>query len=89
MWGMICGIVSVFFCLCCCLNIPLGALGLIFSIIGLSQINDFPDVYEGRAVAIVGIVLSALGLLLGISMMLASAANGNFHVDHQWYHRQF
>jgi Domain of unknown function (DUF4190)/GYF domain 2 len=89
MWGMICGIVSVFFCLCCCLNIPLGALGLIFSIIGLSHINDFPDVYEGRAVAIVGIVLSALGLLLGISMMLASAANGNFHVDHQWYHRQF
>jgi hypothetical protein len=89
MWGMICGIASVSFCFCCCFNIPLGALGLIFSLIGLSHINNFPDVYEGRAVAIVGIVLSALGLLAGISIMLASAANGNFHVDHQWYYRQF
>ena len=89
LWGLICGIVSVFFCLCCCLNIPLGALGLIFSLIGLSQINDFPDVYEGRPVAIVGIVLSALGLLLGIAMLFAHVANGNFHIHHSWHYRQF
>lgn len=89
LWGLICGILSVFFCLCCCLNIPLGALGLIFSLIGLSQINDFPDVYEGRPLAIVGIVLSALGLLLGIALLFVNVANGNLHVHHNWYYRRF
>ncbi|HEX3625082.1 MAG TPA: DUF4190 domain-containing protein [Verrucomicrobiae bacterium] len=84
LWGMICGIVAVFFCLCCCLSIPLGALGLIFSLIGLSQINELPDVYEGRGMAIVGIILSALGLGLGIMMLFADAANGHFNFHH--YH---
>jgi hypothetical protein len=89
MWGLICGIVSVFFCLCCCLNIPLGALGLIFSLIGLTQINELPELYEGRALAIVGIIFSALGLLLGIAILFANAANGNFHVHHNWHYRQY
>jgi hypothetical protein len=82
LWGLICGIVAVFFCICCCVNIPIGALGLILSLIGLSQINESPDMYEGRAVAIAGIVLSALGLLLGIMLLMADAANGNFHYHH-------
>lgn len=87
LWGLICGILAVFFCFCCCLNIPLGAAGLILSIIGLSQINEFPDVYEGRALAIVGIVLSAVGLAIGILILFAHAANGHFHVHN--YHRYF
>jgi Domain of unknown function (DUF4190) len=74
---------------CCCLNVPLGTLGLIFSLIGLSQINEFPDVYEGRALAIVGIVLSALALLLFFLLLMANAANGNFYAPHQhWNFRQ-
>lgn len=89
LWGLICGIISVFFCLCCCLNIPLAAAGLIFSLIGLSQIHDFPEVYEGRSVAIVGIVISGLGLLLGLLILIANAANGNIHVHHNWYYRRF
>lgn len=90
LWGMICGIVAVFFCLCCCINIPIGALGLIFSLIGLSQINEMPDVYEGRTAAIVGIVLSALALALGILILFANVSNGNFHEYHNWYyHRHF
>jgi hypothetical protein len=89
MWGMICGIVSVVFCLCCCLNVPLGAVGLVFSLIGLSQINEFPELYEGRAVAIVGIVVSALGLLLGIGILLINGSLGNLHVNHNWYYHQY
>jgi hypothetical protein len=64
-------------------------LGLIFSLIGLSQINDLPELYEGRALAIVGIIFSALGLLLGIAILFANAANGNFHVHHNWHYRQY
>ncbi|HEY1787153.1 MAG TPA: DUF4190 domain-containing protein [Verrucomicrobiae bacterium] len=89
LWGLICGIVSVFSCLCCCLNVPVGALGLIFSLIGLSQINDLPELYEGRPIAIVGTILSALGLLLGISLLLIDAASGNFHLHHHWNFRRY
>jgi hypothetical protein len=79
LWGLVSGIVAVFFCWCCCLNIPVGALGLIFSLIGLSQIHEFPDVYEGRAVAIAGIVLSGVGLLLAILILMADVTNGNLN----------
>ena len=85
-WGLVCGIVSVFGCFCCCLNIPMGALGLILSLTALSQINDFPEAYEGRGVAIAGIVVSAVGLLLGISILIANAANGNFQYHYNWQH---
>ena len=85
-WGLVCGILSVFGCCCCCWNIPLGVLGLIFSLTALSQIHEFPETYEGRALAIAGIVVSALGLLMGISMLLSSAANGNFQYNHNWHH---
>ncbi len=85
LWGLVCGILAVFFCLCCCLNLPLGAMGLIFSLIGLSQINEFPDIYEGRAVAIVGIVLSALALFLFFSLLLVDVTNGNFHPPHHYW----
>lgn len=78
LWGLVCGILAVFFCFCCCLSIPLGALGLILSLIGLSQINEFPDIYEGRALAIVGIVLSSLGLFLGILLLFPDFLSGNF-----------
>lgn len=88
-WGLICGILSFFVCLCCCLNIPLGALGLIFSLTGLSQINDFPETYEGRAIAIAGIVVSALGLLLGIAIMISNMANGNYQYHYNWQHHRF
>lgn len=85
-WGLVCGIFSFFGCFCCCLNIPLGVLGLVLSLIGLSQVHDFPETYDGRAVAIAGIVVSALGLLLGIALLMSSAANGNFQYNHNWHH---
>lgn len=89
LWGLICGIVSIISCFCCCLNIPVGALGLIFSLIGLSQINEMPDLYEGRAMAIAGIVLSGLGIFLAILILLIDAANGSLHVHHGWNYRHF
>jgi hypothetical protein len=89
LWGMICGILAVFFFCCCCLNLPLGTAGLILSLIGLSQINEFPEIYQGRAVAIVGIVLSALALFLFFLLMLTNTASGNFHPPHHhWNFRQ-
>jgi len=67
--GMICGILSV---TCCCCGFPFGLLGLVFSLIGLSQINANPQLYEGRGMAIAGLVLSILSLLLGAGSMLTN-----------------
>ncbi len=84
-WGMIFGILA----LVCCPKILFGALGLIFSLIGLSQINERPDAYEGRGFAIVGIVLSAVGLLIGFFVLLFLLANGQFHQYHHFQYRRF
>lgn len=72
--GLILGIISLVISFCCCGGLPLNLLGLLFSGIGLAQINRQPDVYTGKGVAIAGLVISALSLLLGIGVMIVSVA---------------
>jgi len=81
--GLICGILSLPF-LCCCCGFPFNLLGLAFSLMGLSQINRQPELYEGRGQAIAGLILSIFTLLLFLLYFLAvmwSMATGNFHVS--------
>jgi Domain of unknown function (DUF4190)/GYF domain 2 len=86
-WGMILGILTVVSCCCTCPQILLGVLGLIFSLVGLSQINERPDVYEGRGYAIAGIILSALGLLIALAFILfALAGNTNINFGRHYHH---
>ncbi|HYA79083.1 MAG TPA: DUF4190 domain-containing protein [Candidatus Nitrosopolaris sp.] len=75
--GLILGILSFV----CCFKLLFGALGLIFSLIGLSQINRHPELYEGRALAIAGIVLSILSLLLFGVLLLLALATGHFYFN--------
>jgi hypothetical protein len=49
-------------------------LGLVFSIIALVQINSQPETQSGRAEAVVGLVLSAMNLLLGFGFGLLQLA---------------
>jgi hypothetical protein len=80
MTGLVCGILSwVFFC--CCGGFPFNLLGLVFSLIGLSQINRHPELYEGRGQAIAGLALSISSLLLILFGLMWSLATGNFHVS--------
>jgi hypothetical protein len=65
-WGLICGILSV----TCCCGCPFNLLGLVFSLVGLSQINRHPELYEGRGQALAGLILSAASLLLGFGLAL-------------------
>ena len=62
--GLIFGILS----LTCCCGCPFNILGLVFSLIGLSQINRHPELYEGRGLAIAGLILSAASLVLGFGL---------------------
>ncbi len=78
--GLICGILAwVMFC--CCAGFPFNLLGLVFSLIGLSQINRHPELYEGRGQAIAGLVLSLSSLLLILFCFMWSLATGNFQVN--------
>jgi len=73
--GLVCGILSLTLCLCCG-GIPANILGLIFSIIALLQINENPQLHEGRGMAIAGIILSAVSFLI----LLFSMASGHSHI---------
>jgi len=75
--GLIFGIISF---LCCC-KFLFSALGITFSLIGLSQINRHPGLYEGRSFAIAGLVLSIASLLLAFALVAFALATGNFHFN--------
>jgi hypothetical protein len=83
MAGMIFGILAF---LCCC-KFLFGALGIIFSLIGLSQISRHPELYEGRGPAITGLVLSILSLLLALIFIIIALATGHFHIN--WSFNRF
>lgn len=78
--GLICSLLA--WTCCCCL--PFNLLGLVFSIIALVQINAQPEPQEGRAFAIIGLVLSATNLLLslgvGLLELALSPANLKLHL---------
>ncbi len=61
--GLFCGVLSITLG-CCCGGFPFNILGLVFSVIALIQIGENPQRYEGRDLAILGLVLSILGFLV-------------------------
>ena len=81
--GLIFGILSL---MCCC-GFPFSVLGLVFSIIGLSQINRHPELYEGRGIAFAGLGLSILSLVLGFGLLMFNLA---FHPQNfVWHFKTF
>jgi hypothetical protein len=84
MAGLIFGILAFF---CCWCKFLFGPLGIIFSLVGLSQINRHPEFYEGRSLAIAGLVLSILSLLLVVLLLMIALATDNFHLN--WGFQRF
>ena len=80
--GFVCGLISLFSC-CCCAGFPFNLLGLIFSIIGLVQINSQVEKQAGWGLALAGLICSAasllLGLILGIFQLCSAPANFSWH----------
>ena len=75
--GLVFGILSF----ACCPKFLFGGLGLVFSLVGLSQINRHPEHYEGRGLAIAGIILSSASLLLFGVLFLLALATGHFYFN--------
>jgi hypothetical protein len=69
--GLVFGILSL---TCCCCGFPLNILGFVFSLIGLSQINRHPELYEGRCIAVAGLILSLLSFFWGFALVLLRLA---------------
>ena len=67
--GLIMGVLSLLSCLCC-YGIPFNLLGVVFSLVALTQINRNPELYTGKGAAIAGLVLSLLSIILCVVFML-------------------
>ena len=84
--GLIFGVLSVT-CFCCCCGCPFNLLGLVFSLVGLLQINRHPEHYEGLGLAIAGLILSAASLLFGFALTLLNFA---LHPENlEWHFKLF
>lgn len=60
--GLMFGILSFVFC--CCYGFPFNIAGIVCSILALNQINARPDLYDGKGIAIAGLVLSVASFVL-------------------------
>lgn len=72
--GLVLGILSITLGLCCCDGLPFSISGLVFSIIAISQINAHPERYDGKTMAIIGIVLCCLSLLIVLILLCLGMA---------------
>lgn len=63
--GLIMGILSITCCVIC-IGLPCNVLGIIFSAIGLSQIQKNPATQKGKGMAITGLVLCLLSFVVWI-----------------------
>jgi len=61
--GLFCGILSITVGCCCC-GVPFNLLGLIFSLVALVQISENPQVYGGRDLALLGLILSLISFVV-------------------------
>jgi hypothetical protein len=73
--ALIMGILAIT-CGLCCYGLPFNILGIIFSLVGLSQIKQSQE--QGRGMAIAGLILSVLSIMLSIALfLLGMALNGS------------
>jgi hypothetical protein len=68
--GFVCSLLGL---ICC--GPLLSILGLIFSIVGIGEINRHPDQFTGKSLAVAGVVLGALGLVV-YGIAIAAGASG-------------
>lgn len=63
---------------CCCYGMPFNILGIVFSAIGLSQINKNPEMEKGRSLAIAGLVLSIVATIIIVFLIVVCGMVLNF-----------
>ena len=69
--SLVLGIFGILFS-CCYGGIPLGAAALVTGYLGLKNINENPQRFGGRGLAIAGMVLGVIGLLFSVGIILVA-----------------
>ncbi|HXT11236.1 MAG TPA: DUF4190 domain-containing protein [Candidatus Angelobacter sp.] len=64
---------------CCCFGFPLNILGIVFSIVGLEQINRHPHLYTGKSLAVAGLVLSVICIVAYIFLLAIGVISSQWH----------
>jgi hypothetical protein len=72
--GMVMGILSLLCSYPCC-GVPFNILGIIFSLVALSQLKKNPG-QGGRGMAIAGLICSILSLLILVLLVVLGVASG-------------
>jgi hypothetical protein len=78
--GMILGIVSIPVACCPYLGIPVGIVGLVFSWLGLKKAST--GLASNRSQAMAGLICSAVGVVLGIVVLILGIVLKNFDWQH-------
>lgn len=73
--GFIVGLLALVLC-CCCYGLPFNVLGIIFSLVGMSQIKSQPEVYTGQGLAVAGLIMSLASIALAALMVILSLVFG-------------
>lgn len=61
------------FCLVCCyLGIPLGAAAVVVGSIGMKRVDTDPQQYDGKGLAIAGMIMGGVALLINLAMILVA-----------------
>jgi hypothetical protein len=69
--GLVLGILSVT-ASCCCYGLPFNVVGIICSLMALSQISKDPLTQQGKGLAIAGLVLSIVSILMAVALLVFS-----------------
>ena len=70
MAGSVMGVLSVLIGWACCLAFVLSPLGIIFSVIGITQIKRKPTEQTGKGLAVAGIILSVVGIIISVLLFV-------------------
>lgn len=79
------GITALTFGLCCCYGLPFNLVGIVFALVAIGQINDNPHLYNGKGVAVAGLVLCVLSLALTVIMFIIFGAISVLDHGHRVY----
>ena len=68
--SIISGAASVVLTFCCYMGVLLGPIALVTGYLGMNNANKNPDVYGGKNLAIIGMVLGGVGFIFSILMLI-------------------
>lgn len=74
--SLVMGILSVTCGMCCCYGLPFNLLGIVFALLALVQIRNYPLPQPGVGLAVAGLALSLLSFLLAALLLAFGLAVG-------------